>query len=239
VFSIGDAQWPHSIVAVAGTSGDAGEFATRMAAVVHDWETSAAGQALVPFHPVESILRSHDLFPAGAWVRPGEPREDVFTCAADDLARIDVRLGVEPTIKHGTVRLSVHPEHGDAAPVAEAFVAARCLGEPRWMAFQFPPLRDSGGRRYRVRLSVDDGAVIAYDRADGGLVFEAYRRRPPEPHAAAIVRNGDGALVRQVDDLTAQVRGLEDEIVLLRRLLAAERAVPWWRRIVGRGRRSG
>jgi SAM-dependent methyltransferase len=244
VFSVGDAQWPHTVVAVASKGSDADRFQAGIERVVRDWEATSPPEALVRFQPVESVFRRDQLFPAGVSIRRGAPREQLFECPVDDLARIDVRLGADGALPPGGVRLSLHPEHGDAAPVVDAAIPGRSLGEPRWMAFQFPPVPDSGGRRYLLRLRVEDPdvAVMSYEQQGGGLVFELYRRRalvPPVPTA-----NGAGAdpvLAHRLDGLTAQMRGLEREIGRLRALIEREQARPWWRRLarhIRRGRHS-
>jgi len=231
VFSIGDAQWPHSIVAVAGTHADGARFDAAMARVAAEWDVGV--DALVAFAPVESIIRQHDVSPRGDWLRPGAPRDEVFVCPADGLARIDVRVSAAAEIPHGTVHVSLHPEHADAPAVAEQAIPPRGLGEPQWKAFQFTPLAGSAGRRYVLRLRVDEGAVITYTRQQGDLMFEAYRRRalvPPPP----VPTDDAPRLARRVEGLTAELAGLERQVAALRAQLAAERAVPWWRRLFAR-----
>lgn len=231
VFSVGDAQWPHSIVALAGKRGDAAAFAARVASVVRDWEASACPYGLLDFRPVESIIRRDDVYPTGVWLRPGEPYEHPFDFPAEGLCRLDVRLGADASIHQTGARFSLHPGDSAAPPVVEQFVPPQSLGDSRWIAFQFAPLPDSAGRRYVLRLSVDEGAVSTHTLRAGGLVFEAYRRRalvPPTPPPSA---TADAIAVGR---LTAELQSLQQQVATLRAQLDDERATPWWRRLLGR-----
>src|SRR5581483_980555 len=94
VWSLGDAQWPHTVFAVAHKAIDdagAARFAAAAAQLPARWDATPVRDVLLPFVPVTSLLRRDDgaaqpvpLGPAGV--------EQELVCPGDRLARIDVRI---------------------------------------------------------------------------------------------------------------------------------------------------
>jgi SAM-dependent methyltransferase len=189
VWGSGDAQWPHTVYAVAGkpASADAAAaFAVTARALADAWHADGTWDPLVPFVPLASVARhdTGDVRPA-----PLAPAvEQPFACRGADLSRIDVRLAAEGARTPCPVTLTLAEADAPARTVATAAVRLRAPFPPRWVAFRFPPLADSAGRRYAFRLTAPDTRdtrFIASASPDGTLCFDAFGARPPAARVAA------------------------------------------------------
>lgn len=233
VFAVGDAQWPHSVVALATHAMEAGEFESRVAAVTEHWDASGLPEPLHRFQPVESVLRRDHVYAVPIPLDAGVPLEEVVTCPRAGLCRVDVRLGLpDPDARPDHVALTLTPEDGQGAPAA-ARVSGATLAAPRWTSFTMPALTDSADRTYRLRLEAVGGRSDLLGLPDHGIALELYVSRPvvPLPDTSA-PPGGDPATLRtRIAALEAEVRRLETQAEALR----AAAARPWWARLLGRG----
>jgi methyltransferase family protein len=188
VFSLGDAQWPHTVCAIAGGA-DRRDLAGRAATLPAVWEASGQPDPLLPFVPLVSVAR-HDT--GDVVLEPLDGARVVtqsFDCPVDGLCRICVKFDVEGE-RHGReVALSVADEAAPSTVLAEARARVRAPVRGRWVAFQFGPLPASAGRRFVVRLTSPDGApgtrLAPHVARDGTLSFEAFARRSRSSSAAS------------------------------------------------------
>jgi len=180
VYSLGDAQWPHTVCAVVRRGAHPG-FAARAAALPAAWEASGQFDPLVPFVPVVSVAR-HDTGDVVLEALDGERAvTQAFDCAADGLCRICLKLDVEGDRAGREAVLAVTDASAPAALLAEVRVRIHAPVRGRWVAFDFDPLAASAGRRFVVRLTSPDGAPHArlapHVARGGALSFEAFARR--------------------------------------------------------------
>jgi hypothetical protein len=112
-------------------------------------------------------------------IRDASPAEQAFRCAHGGLHRIEVFLQGCGTRVRGGVRLVLF--EGDVsglapsarrAPVRRAgTLAAETLRADGWFAFEFPPIDDSAGRHYTLRVEATDaplGTGVSLRCAAGG-----------------------------------------------------------------------
>lgn len=179
VWSLGDAQWPHSVYALAAKA-PAADFRARTARIAGAWQ---GPDALLPFVPVRSVVR-HDVGGTTP-VRIGGPRRvtQTFDCAAADVCRIDVKLDAGGTPR-GTVTLILADAAQAAASLLRVDVRAGTPWTQRWVAFPFPARHDSAGRRYVFSLESDGAladSLAAHAAPDGTLCFEVFAQRTVPP----------------------------------------------------------
>jgi SAM-dependent methyltransferase len=181
VFSLGDAQWPHSVYALAvRDDGYLADFEDGCARLVAAWEAASRFDVLLPFSPVTSLVR-HDtgdvlLEPLGG-TRVVTQEID---CTADGLCRVDVKLDAEGERDGRQVECTV-ADAGTGATLARAVTRVRPPARARWIAFQFPPIEGSAGRRLAIRVTSPAGSagarVVVHVARDGTLSYEALVRR--------------------------------------------------------------
>ena len=181
VFSLGDAQWPHAVCAVAVRGGGRAEdFDAGRARLVAPWETAGRFDVLLPFSPVTSIAR-HDtgdvlLTPLGG--ARAVTRE--LDCAADDLCRVDVKVDAEGEREGRQVECTI-TDARTGEPLARAATRVRPPVRGRWVTFQFPAIARSAGRRLAIRLTSPEGSagarLVLHVAREGTLSFEALVRR--------------------------------------------------------------
>jgi SAM-dependent methyltransferase len=181
VFSLGDAQWPHTVCAVARPRAHT-DFAAAAAALPAAWEASGQFDPLVAFVPLVSVAR-HDTGDVVLEALEGTRAvTQAFDCPADGLCRICVKLDVEGERAGRDAVLALADASTPAAPLAEVRVRVHGPVRGRWVAFQTEPLVASGGRRFVLRLTSprgDPGVRLApHVGRDGTLSFEAFARRP-------------------------------------------------------------
>jgi cephalosporin hydroxylase len=182
VFACGDAQWPHTVYAIArkrkSVDGDA--FAHAVERLVEAWRADARYDPLVPFVPLTTVARLDTGDVRAETLEADRGPQRAFECSAAGLCRIDVKLEARGPRAGRDVRLTLTDAHA-GRPLAEATVPVRAPAGPRWVAFQFPALAASAGRRLTFRLTSPTGAPDAHVAAqvapDGGPTFEAFVRR--------------------------------------------------------------
>jgi SAM-dependent methyltransferase len=197
VFAQGDAQHPHSVCGIAlkgGSDADAVAFEALAARFQNAWNLGTAHDALVRFEPLFGVARcdrpERDLGALGG----GRRVEQTLRCPQNGLVRIDLKFTLLGARSPGQLRLEVLDD-GDAS-VAIVETPARYVWHARWVAFQFPPLAQSGGHRLRLRLTCSDPQttvallastqetlpdcelVVDGMRQAGSLCFEAFCQRP-------------------------------------------------------------
>lgn len=180
IFSLGDAQWPHSVYALALRDGATADFDAACARLAAAWDAANRFDVLLPFSPVTSIAR-HDT--GDIVLRPLGGAEAVVQevdCTGDGLCRVDVKLDAEGEPEGRTVECTI-ADVRTGEPLARASTRVRPPVTARWVAFQFPPIAGSAGRRLAIRVTSPggaDGARIALHVARAGtLSFEALIRR--------------------------------------------------------------
>jgi SAM-dependent methyltransferase len=179
VFSLGDAQWPHSVYALAARGGGL-DFDRSCARLLAAWEAAGRFDALLPFSPVTSVAR-HDT--GDVLLQPlGGTRvvTQEIDCPADGLCRVDVKVDAEGEPEGRLVACTV-ADAATGAPLAQAVTRVRPPARARWFAFQFPPIEGSAGRRLAIRFISPDGSagarVVVHVARDGTLSYEALVRR--------------------------------------------------------------
>lgn len=123
-------------------------------------------------------------------IRDGSAVEQAFRCAHGALHRIELFLHSRGHRVRGGVRLAIF--EGDVSGVAPsarrapvrhtAILAAETLRADGWFAFEFPPIDDSGGRHYTLRVEAVDaplGTGVSLRCANGALTFRAACLRAP------------------------------------------------------------
>jgi SAM-dependent methyltransferase len=180
VFSVGDAQWPHTVCAIARPNACA-RFAAAAASFPAAWEASGQFEPLVAFVPLVSVAR-HDTGDVVLEALDGaQAVAQTFDCPAENLCRICVKLDVEGARAGRDAVLALADASAPAVPLAEVRVRVHAPAHGRWIAFDFGPLAASAGRRFVLRLTApsgDPGARLAPHVArDGTLSFEAFARR--------------------------------------------------------------
>ena len=180
VFSLGCAQWPHLVCAVACRSAHP-DFAPRAAALPAAWEASGQFDPLLPFVPLVSVAR-HDT--GDVVLEPLDGTRVVtqaFACTADDLCRVCVKVDVEGDRAGRELALAVADAAAPDRVLAETRTRVRAPVRGRWVALEVGPLAASTGRRLVLRLTSPDGAAGArlapHVARDGTLSFEAFARR--------------------------------------------------------------
>jgi SAM-dependent methyltransferase len=181
VFSLGDAQWPHAVCAIAARSGgSADDFGAGCVRLLAAWDAAGRFDVLLPFSPVTSIAR-HDtgdvlLTPLGG-TRVVTQELD---CSADGLCRVDVKLDAEGEREGRQVGCTI----ADARTGEQLAWAATRVRPPvrgRWVAFQFPAIAGSAGRRLAIRVTSPEGSagarIVLHVAREGTLSFEALVRR--------------------------------------------------------------
>jgi SAM-dependent methyltransferase len=245
VFFQGDAQDPHTVYGVALKQGsDARTFGFEAAVgrFQNRWNLGEAHDPLTRFQPVVSVVRwDHSDGNVGP-LRPGRYVEQRFRCSHNGLVRIDVKVDLLGARSAGRVRLSVADEAGTQLTSTET--PARFIWEQRWVAFEFPPVEESAGRRLTARLEVLDepSAVTALasstDRLPdtelvvdgrqhaGTLCFEAFCQRSGSPNSPPLQPPGVSVLTAERESTpvvvaarlqATELRFLHAEIERLRR----------------------
>jgi len=168
------------VCAVGVRSADA-TFVRRAAALPAAWEASGQFDPLVPFVPLVSVAR-HDT--GDVVLEPLDGQRVVtqaFTCVADGLCRVCVKVDVEGDRDGRDLVLAIADAAAPDAALAEARVRVHAPVRGRWVAFEMGPLAASAGGRFLVRLTSPDGATAAqlapHVARDGTLSFEAFARR--------------------------------------------------------------
>jgi cephalosporin hydroxylase len=189
VFACGDAQWPHTVYAVTRKDDrEADAFARTSVRLVDAWHADGRYDALVPFVALSSVARldTGDVHVVSLGADAGPRR--LFDCRAAGLCRLDVKLEARGARPGRAVRLTLSDADGSAT-LAEATVWVRAPSGPRWVAFQFPPLAASAGRRLAFALTSPTGSpdteVGAHVAPDGGPTFEAFAQRDQRSIVAA------------------------------------------------------
>jgi hypothetical protein len=180
VFSCGDAQWPHTVCAVACRSMHP-SFAASAGSLPAMWHAAGRFDPLVPFVPLASVAR-HD---TGDVVRRPlagtQELTQTFDCSSDGLCRVCVKIDVEGDPAGRALSLTIADATAATVPLAEARAHVHAPVRDRWVAFQFEPLPASAGRRLVLRLTSPDGApgarLVPHVARDGTWSFEAFVRR--------------------------------------------------------------
>lgn len=180
VFAYGCAQWPHTIVALAARR-PSPAFTEGIERFQREWTAAGHVDHLVPHLPLASAGR-HDT--ADVLLTPLEG-DRVLTqrvrCAADGLCRFCIKVDVEGAGGARTLELTVADGAAPATILAHATLAVRGPVRARWIAFDFAPLPDTGGRTVVVRLASPSGApdvrVLPHVARNGTLSYEALVRR--------------------------------------------------------------
>jgi hypothetical protein len=180
VFSLGDAQWPHTVCAVARRTAHP-DFDGRAAALPAAWEASGQFDPLLPFVPLVSVAR-HDT--GDVVLEPLDGSRVVtqaFASTADGLCRICIKVDVEGERAGRDLVLALADATAPQRVLAEVRSRVHAPVRGRWLAFQFSPLEASASRRFVVRLTSPAGAtgarVLPHVSRDGTLSFEAFARR--------------------------------------------------------------
>jgi SAM-dependent methyltransferase len=180
VFSLGDAQWPHTVCAIARPSVQA-DFAAAAGALPAAWEASGQFDPLVAFVPLVSVARHDTGDVVLEALDGGRAVTQALDCPADGLCRISVKLDVEGERAGRDAVLALADASAPAAPLAEARVRVHAPVHARWVAFDFGPLTASAGRRFVLRLTAPSGhpgaRLAPHVGRDGTLSFEAFARR--------------------------------------------------------------
>jgi SAM-dependent methyltransferase len=181
VFSLGDAQWPHSVYALAARGdGRAVDFEGGCTRLVDAWEAADRFDMLQPFSPVTSIGRydSGDVLLeplGGARVVTQE-----IDCTADGLCRVDVKFDAQGE-REGRQVVCTVADAGTGATLAEAVTRVRPPARARWFAFEFPPIEGSAGRRLAIRVTSPDNSksvrIVVHVARTGTMSYEALVRR--------------------------------------------------------------
>jgi SAM-dependent methyltransferase len=184
VLSSGDAQWPHTVYAVAckgGDGADAARFTATVDRLVDAWDADGRYDRLTPFVPLTTVARVDTGDVRAAEIGPANGPRCEFDCPAPGLSRIDVKLQATGERTGRLIVLTVVDVANHDAPLATASVVIRAPLAPRWVAFQFAAIAQSAGRRVAFRLSAPDGpggtSVAVQVAPDGAPVFEALVRR--------------------------------------------------------------
>jgi SAM-dependent methyltransferase len=211
VCSAGDAQWPHTVFALAtpGVSRDAATaFGERAARLLDAWERAARFDPFLPFVPVTGVVRRDTGEARLEALAEGRSLTQRLEVSAPGLCRIDVKLDGRGEPAGRDVVLTLGPADRPDTILRRAVRRVRAPWPQRWIAFAFAPL-DAGGAFF-FRLDAPDAArgttVSACVAPDGTLSFEAFVRRaetPPPP-----VPRARGAQPPGADGLQARLRRL-------------------------------
>jgi SAM-dependent methyltransferase len=180
VYGLGDAQWPHTVCAIAGRTAHP-DFAARADALPAAWQASGQFDPLVPFVPLVSVAR-HDT--GDVVLEPLDGARAVtqaFACTADGLCRVCVKVDVEGERDGRDLVLALTDATAPGTVLAEARAHVHAPMRGRWVAFNVGPLAASAGRRFVLRLTSPNGPVgarvVPHVARDGTLSFEAFARR--------------------------------------------------------------
>lgn len=182
VFSLGDAQWPHTVCAVAQRAGATlPDFETRLARLRDAWNAAGRFDALLPFQPLTSISR-HDTGDVKLPLLEGERAVvHTFDCTADGLCRVNAKVDAEGDGAGRPVRCTIADTREPARVLRAVSVHVRAPVRARWIPFSFDPIEDSGGRRLAVRFdapaSPSGTRVRVHVARDDTPSFEAFIRR--------------------------------------------------------------
>lgn len=154
-------------------------------------------------------------------IREASPVEQAFRCAHDGLHRIELFLQGRGNRVRGGIRLvlfegdvtSLAPSSRRAPVRRVGTLAAETLRFDGWFAFEFPPIDDSAGRHYTLRVEAVDAPLgtgvslrcandghAAADARQPALVFRASCLRAPRVFANfRRFRRGAGREVDHVD----------------------------------------
>ncbi|TMA36013.1 MAG: methyltransferase domain-containing protein [Deltaproteobacteria bacterium] len=188
-YAQGDAQWPHTVYGLAAKAGEAEErarFVALASRIADEWERAGVHDPLRAFVPVSSAMRRDSGDTRLERLAAGGSLEQTFECPRAGLCRIDVKLDTGGGGRPLT-RLTLFSEGDLNVPVASS-VTRPVWGNQRWVAFAFPSIADSAGRRYVFRLECPDATpeawVAAHVARDGSLSFEVFAGRPETPARA-------------------------------------------------------
>jgi SAM-dependent methyltransferase len=181
-FSLGDAQWPHTVCAVAVRGGDGAAFAERVARLRAAWDAADRFDTLLPAEPLTSVVR-HDTGDVQL-DRIDHERTVAYTldCPANGCCRVTLKVDAAGELAGHQVRCVVTDARDSERILRDVSVLVRPPVRGRWIAFPFEPLADSGGRRLVFRFSAPAGASgtrisVHTARVGGTLSFEAFVRR--------------------------------------------------------------
>lgn len=198
VYSQGDAQSPYSVYAIAlKGNGEASRvaFEAIAARLQSAWNLRGLHDPLLRFEPLVSVARWHQPDRQLPELAPGARIAQRFLCSRNGLTRIDIRLAPTRERSDGWLRLRLQDESG--TEVATVETPTRYVWDERWVAFSFPALADSAGRRFAFTLepiephstvapfaslqsSLADAVLfINGQQQSGTLCFEAFCQRPP------------------------------------------------------------
>jgi SAM-dependent methyltransferase len=233
VFAEGDAQSPHTVYAVASKrTGDTDRvaFEAAMGRIQNDWYLRGTFDPLMRFAPLVSVARCERQDRALGALVAGRRIEQEFVCERDGLARIDLRLGLTGPKSHGELFLRVGADGSELVTVP---LRAPQVYQERWLAFCFPPLPSSGGRRLTLRLESTDPqcTVTAFASedaaiADGRLIVDGVEQAGTLCFEAFCQRSEPALVWAAEDRETASFKprdlGAEPAAVAAARLQAAE-----------------
>lgn len=164
VFSQGDPLGPHTVLAIAqnaaGVEGGVA-FEGAVSALETLWPKEVPEGPLIRFEPLlEAIVRDRDHLrqedrTMGELVS-GSRVEQTFVCPFDHLTRIDLKFSTHERSNNCLVTFQLEDE-ASGRVAAEGQYYAPHIEDRVWVPFLFPPLADSGGRRYRLVVGSLDG----------------------------------------------------------------------------------
>jgi SAM-dependent methyltransferase len=177
VYSAGDAQWPHTVYALAAKD-DGAAHGSRCERLAAAWNDAGRYDPLLRFAPVTTVARRDGgdtrLQPLSA----GGTVEHRFACPVPGLCRIDVKLEGCGVGRSDVALAVVDPSRGDV--VARATARAAGAWRQRWVAFAFPPLAGPPGPLvFRLECADREARVAAHVAPDGTPSFEAFVARGP------------------------------------------------------------
>jgi len=134
-----------------------------------------------------------------------------FIVRTNNLSRIDVMMGTHDRINDKLVYFELRDSQ-DSDPLIQVEFNAREIMNNLYNRFDFPPIKDSKGRSFRLSFrspdSTQDNAIclwindqdiysegeffIKEDAAQGEVIFRTYSRRPIITELHRIVRNYEG-----------------------------------------------
>jgi hypothetical protein len=217
VFSQGDAKQPFAVYGMALKGGNEArrlEFEAAATRLQNEWYTSEFRDPLLRFEPLDSIARcDRPDRPLGP-LASGSRVEQHFACARDGLVRIDVKFTPAGAPSGGWLSLRLCAE--DGAELAAVEMRAGYVWHERWVAFAFPAVEKSAGRRLSFCLECSEpqstvapltgiaveeiaGAQLIVDGQPeaGTLCFEAFCQRAPLQRDRVANQPGTGSPARE------------------------------------------
>ena len=210
VFFEGDAKQPFAVYGMALKGGNEAcrlAFEAAAARLQNQWCLSEFRDPLLRFEPLDSVVRCDRPGAPLAPIAAGHRVEQRFICAQDGLVRVDVRFTPTGPPTGGWLTFRLCGEDGAELAVVET--RAGYVWYERWVAFTFPPVEQSAGRRLSFCLACSDphsmiapltgiateeipGAEIVVDGQSraGSLCFEAFRQRPAQQGSSVAIARG-------------------------------------------------